>query len=383
MKLGLKPVVYEADRIGGRLRSRAVRAVPTASSPSWAGCASRRPRTALLPLRRPARAGDPALPQPADAGHAQHGRSTSRARRTTPSTAGRPAAGLPRGGATPGREALEEGASFADMQDAIRDRDVARIKEIWNTLVADAGTSARFYDFVADSRGLPQRSFRHREIFGQVGFGTGGWDTDFPNSMLEILRVVYTDADERPPLHRRRRRAAAAAAVATRAPSEHGALAGRAPRSPSLHGGAPRPGVTRHRAARAGGRIAVTDRWGDIREFTRPWSSPASPGCCSTRIDCDERAVPAPTMWTAHRPHPLHAVLQDLRHGRPAVLEGHGPGHRPRRHEHDAHRPDDPRHLPVRPRAGPAGRDLPLLHLDRRRAEVAAAAGRASGCGRC
>ena len=28
-----------------------------------------------------------------------------------------------------------------------------------------------------------------REVFGQVGFGTGGWDSDFPNSMLEILRV--------------------------------------------------------------------------------------------------------------------------------------------------------------------------------------------------
>ena len=29
-----------------------------------------------------------------------------------------------------------------------------------------------------------------------MGFGTGGWDTDFPNSMLEILRVVYTGADD-------------------------------------------------------------------------------------------------------------------------------------------------------------------------------------------
>jgi tryptophan 2-monooxygenase len=38
-------------------------------------------------------------------------------------------------------------------------------------------------------------SFRHREVFGQVGFGTGGWDSDFRNTMLEILRVVLTECD--------------------------------------------------------------------------------------------------------------------------------------------------------------------------------------------
>ncbi len=43
---------------------------------------------------------------------------------------------------------------------------------------------------------MPFQSFRLREIFGQVGFGTGGWDTDYPNSILEILRVVATAADD-------------------------------------------------------------------------------------------------------------------------------------------------------------------------------------------
>jgi tryptophan 2-monooxygenase len=52
-----------------------------------------------------------------------------------------------------------------------------------------------FYDFVATSRSLPL-SFQHREVFGQVGFGTGGWDSDFPNSMLEIFRVVMTNCDD-------------------------------------------------------------------------------------------------------------------------------------------------------------------------------------------
>ena len=42
-----------------------------------------------------------------------------------------------------------------------------------------------FYDFVASSKSFSELSFRHREVFGQVGFGTGGWDSDYPNSMLE------------------------------------------------------------------------------------------------------------------------------------------------------------------------------------------------------
>ena len=52
-----------------------------------------------------------------------------------------------------------------------------------------------FYDFVATAPAFAKRSFHHREIFGQVGFGTGGWDSDYPNSMLEILRVVITNCD--------------------------------------------------------------------------------------------------------------------------------------------------------------------------------------------
>ena len=29
-----------------------------------------------------------------------------------------------------------------------------------------------------------------------MGFGTGGWDSDFPNSMLEILRVNLLELDD-------------------------------------------------------------------------------------------------------------------------------------------------------------------------------------------
>ncbi|CAM5668323.1 hypothetical protein SANTM175S_03922 [Streptomyces antimycoticus] len=88
---------------------------------------------------------------------------------------------------------LEEGADFSDMNRAIRERDAPRIREIWARLVEKLDNQT-FYGFLCDSSAFA--SFRHREIFGQVGFGTGGWDTDFPNSILEILRVVYTEADD-------------------------------------------------------------------------------------------------------------------------------------------------------------------------------------------
>lgn len=91
--------------------------------------------------------------------------------------------------------ALEEGANFTALKQAIKDRDNARIKEIWNPLVAN-WDERTFYDFVVSSDAFRKLSFHHREVFGQVGFGTGGWDSDFPNSMLEILRVNVTECDD-------------------------------------------------------------------------------------------------------------------------------------------------------------------------------------------
>jgi hypothetical protein len=91
--------------------------------------------------------------------------------------------------------ALEEGANFSALKQALRDRDILRIKEIWDPLVK-AWDERTFYDFVASSEAFQKLSFHHREVFGQVGFGTGGWDSDFPNSMLEILRVNVTECDD-------------------------------------------------------------------------------------------------------------------------------------------------------------------------------------------
>ncbi|MPM02417.1 lysine 2-monooxygenase [Rhodobacter sp. 140A] len=93
------------------------------------------------------------------------------------------------------RAALEEHADFAALTQAVRARDAARIKEIWDPIV-EKWDERTFYDFVTSSQAFRNLSFRHREVFGQVGFGTGGWDSDFPNSMLEILRVNLLELDD-------------------------------------------------------------------------------------------------------------------------------------------------------------------------------------------
>ncbi|MEK8173610.1 FAD-dependent oxidoreductase [Streptomyces sp. M19] len=85
---------------------------------------------------------------------------------------------------------LLELAELSTMDDALRHRDVDTVKAVWNRLVP-ALDDQSFYGFLATSPFFA--SFRHREIFGQVGFGTGGWDTDFP-TRCSTSCVSYTPA---------------------------------------------------------------------------------------------------------------------------------------------------------------------------------------------
>ncbi|MFC3568047.1 flavin monoamine oxidase family protein [Paracoccus simplex] len=159
------------------------------------------------------------------------------------------------------RAALNEHADFAALQQAVRERDVPGLKRLWDPLVAQ-WDERTFYDFVASSRAFQALSFRHREVFGQVGFGTGGWDSDFPNSMLEILRVNLLELDDNQHfilggvetvLHRLWRQPAACAhwpAGTTLAGLNGGATLGRA-----------------CRIARRGGGFTVTDQWGNARDY--------------------------------------------------------------------------------------------------------------------
>lgn len=260
MRLGLKPVVYESRRIGGRLHSEPFKGAEGIVAELGG---MRFPRSSISFYHYLDQFGLKTRPFPNPLAP------------DTPSTVidleGKPiyverVEDLPpllREVGAAWHATLEQEASFGAMQSAIRSRDVRRIKEIWNALVP-AWDDETFYGFITSSKAFSNLSFRHREVFGQVGFGTGGWDTDFPNSMLEILRVVYCNCDE----------------------DQHFVVGGveQVPRrlwdaTPdsmvhwpagtslrSLHAGAPRSGV--RRIERAGdGTIAVTDRWGDRRSY--------------------------------------------------------------------------------------------------------------------
>ncbi len=190
-------------------------------------------------------------------------------------------------------EALEQQSGFAALQAALRARDVAALKSLWNPIVA-AWDERTFYDFVASSPAFARLSFHHREVFGQVGFGTGGWDSDFPNSMLEILRVVLTELEDDQRLviggvEQLPRR------LWTHAPSRLVHWPAGTTLS-ALHNGAPRPGVAR--LARApDGAIAVTDRWGHERRYAAVLST-CQTWLLTTAIETDERLF-SQKLWMA------------------------------------------------------------------------------------
>ncbi|WP_103503558.1 MULTISPECIES: NAD(P)/FAD-dependent oxidoreductase [unclassified Streptomyces] len=293
MTMGLKPVVYEADRIGGRLRTETFPGCPPELTAEMG--AMRFPPSSTALSHYISLAGLETVPFPNPLAP------------ETPSTVvdlkgeshyARGLDDLPEVYRTvmdAWNSCLEEGADFSDMQQAIRTRDIPRIREIWSRLVEKLDNQT-FYGFLCDSPAFA--SFRHREIFGQVGFGTGGWDTDFPNSVLEILRVVYTGADD-----------------------DHRGIVGGSQQLPerlwerepsklvhwphgtslrSLHGGEPRPAVTRlHRTAAAGGgtAVTVTDASGAVRTYPAAVFT-AQSWMLLAKIDCDDALLPI-DHWTA------------------------------------------------------------------------------------
>ncbi|PVG81547.1 amine oxidase [Nocardioides gansuensis] len=190
LRMGFQPVVYEADQIGGRMRS-----VPFEGHPGVVAemGAMRFPpsSTTLFHYLDEMGLETQQFPNPlceATSSTVVDLKGESHYARTL--------ADLPdvyREVAEAWQKTLEELAALVPLQEAVRQRDVPRLKEIWNELVRRYDDET-FYGFLA--RSVPFQSFRLREVFGQVGFGTGGWDTDYPNSILEVLRVVATAADD-------------------------------------------------------------------------------------------------------------------------------------------------------------------------------------------
>jgi len=290
MKLGLRPVVYEADQIGGRLRTAAFPAAPGVVAD-------------LGGMRFPV--SGKAFYHYVDLLGLETQDFPNPLAEATSSTvielAGKKyyaekSGDLPpffREVADAWKAAVNDGAKFVEMQEAIKARDMARIKELWNELLPLMDEQT-FYGFIAASDSFKKAGFAHREAFGQVGFGTGGWDTDFPNSILEILRVVYTDADDQHRLIR---------GGAQRLPEalwQHAPLdlahwpAGTS--LASLHSGSPRGAVGKI-SRDPDGNLRVRERWG------REASYPAVVTTCqswllSTRIHTEEALFPA-ELWTA------------------------------------------------------------------------------------
>ncbi|MGN6162590.1 MAG: flavin monoamine oxidase family protein [Marmoricola sp.] len=190
MRMGLQPVVYEADQIGGRMRS-----APFAGYPGIVAemGAMRFPPTSTALMHYVDAMGLGTFPFPNPLAE------------PTPSTVvdlkgqshyARTLEDLPdvfRQVADAWERTLRESADLDRLQEAICRRDVETIKQSWNAMVKRFDDET-FYGFLASSPHFD--SFTLREVFGQVGFGTGGWDTDYPNSILEILRVVLTGADD-------------------------------------------------------------------------------------------------------------------------------------------------------------------------------------------
>ncbi|QPZ92880.1 flavin monoamine oxidase family protein [Thioclava electrotropha] len=258
MKLGLRPVVYESSQFGGRLRSQSFEGTdgvvaelggmrfPVSSRGFYhyvdlVGCESRPFPNPLTPA-----AGSTVI-------ELEGQRHFARSLEDLPEQYHQIAEAYD--------EALRSQAAFPDLQAAVRAKDIEAIKAIWDPLVQD-WDERTFYDFVAHSDAFQKLDFSHREIFGQVGFGTGGWDSDFPNSMLEILRVnlLGLDDDQRyivdgveTVLHRLWNAAPACAHW-----PEGTTLA-------SLHGGATRSRATA--LSREGEMIRLRDQWGNEDDY--------------------------------------------------------------------------------------------------------------------
>jgi hypothetical protein len=192
MKLGLRPQIYEADRIGGRMRSEPFKDGDGAFAELGA---MRFPTSATSLFHYIDKVGLRTADFPNPLTSAAHstiielGGKEYYARRNTDLPVVFQEVELA------WQAALDEGAHFAALQAAILARNPSAIKSIWNPLVAKLDEES-FYGFIAKSTAFRRLGFRAREIFGQVGFGTGGWDTDYPHSILEILRVVATGAED-------------------------------------------------------------------------------------------------------------------------------------------------------------------------------------------
>ncbi|NMO02479.1 NAD(P)/FAD-dependent oxidoreductase [Gordonia sp. TBRC 11910] len=289
LRMGLKPVVYEADQIGGRMRSVAFDGYPGITAemgsmrfpPSSTTLFHYLDSMGLKTQPFPNPLSDAAPSTVVDLKGEKH---FARSLADLPAVYSEVAEAWNR--------TLEEQAQATELGDAIRNRDVAAIQRIWGDLVRTHDDTT-FYGFLCQSDAF--KSFALREIFGQVGFGTGGWDTDFPNSILEILRVVCTAADDH-----HRGIVGGSSQLPQRlwsTPVDDAAHWPAGTSVQSLHdGGVTRPGVVKLRRTHPG-TITITDEAGTIDTFDAAVFTGQGWMLLNT-IDTDEKMLPI-DHWTA------------------------------------------------------------------------------------
>lgn len=290
MKLGLRPVLYEAGRLGGRLRSEPFGAADGVVAELGG---MRFPRSGRSFFHYADLVGLETRPFP------------------NPLTPAAPTTVIDLAGVTHYAEtiddlpelfhevaeawdaALEQVTSLSDMKDAMARRDARAIAALWHPIV-EAWDDRTFYDFVATAPSFERLSYRHREVFGQVGFGTGGWDSDYGNTMLEILRVVMNEFEEDQHLI-----VGGAESLVRRLWNHPTSGAVHWPDGTSLatlHSGAPRPGVARLRRS-GDGSLAVTDR-NDVERSYPAVLSTVQSWLLTTSIDVEESLFAQP-LWMA------------------------------------------------------------------------------------
>ncbi|AJE46871.1 flavin monoamine oxidase family protein [Celeribacter indicus] len=321
MKIGLKPVVYEASRFGGRLRSEpfdgtanVVAELGAMRFPASAACFNHYLdltglKTAPFPNPLTPAAGSTVIDLEGETVFARDISELPKVYRDIAAAYAR---------------ALDEGAAFRDLRQAIRDKDAARVRALWSPLVA-AWDERTFYDFVTTSDAFRTLSFRHRELFGQVGFGTGGWDSDFPNSMLEILRVNLLGFDED-----QRLVIGGAEAVLRRlwqaAPDCAHWPAGTS--LASLNGGATRSRVCEISRPGGAGPLRVTDRWGNEDRFEAVLVTCQS-HLLTTAMDVDEDLLSQPLWMALDRTRYMQAAKTFVMVDRPFWTDPHPQTGRP------------------------------------------------------
>ena len=224
MKLGLRPVIYEASHMGGRLRSQEFEGAPRGVIAELGGM--RFPVSSTAFYHYVDLLGLPTAPFPNPLTRASNSTVIHIEGKTHYAEHPDTLPALFQEVAQAWADALE-GVGFTKIQDAIRARDVAGLKSLWNKLVP-IWDDRTFYDFLASSEAFSKLSFHTVRclVKSDSGLGLG---LRFPELDAGDLPRRDDQLRRKPAPHSRRRRAGAAWPVGARAVEAYSLAGGHQP----------------------------------------------------------------------------------------------------------------------------------------------------------